>query len=529
MSEEQIKKEDKGKYTVESYKIAPYVFRKPLTNVDDNGEVQLSFSSHTTKHIKSITFLNMVGRDEKGKAVSYEPLVCANAFLLSLHIDDNVQESDGYSKGLISYFSFLIALQEKWDKKYVNEDLDDLELFENPRPEWDIFARRKSNRPTYMYHAQLKKLAGTKGNLAKTTATKYMNAVVSFYKHHIHAGHKFNQPPMKYEIVRVTYDAEGTSMKQYRSREIISTDLRLTFPKSQKNEGGALAGLTRDLKPLNPQEWELANQVIKNRRVDITRRTGRKDVTTLGVEYSLLFRICRYAGLRREEAASLHLEQVFEPDENARSMVWLTVGDEAGSLTKTVEGDFNKSRKTVIPTSLMREIYEYTLSERYETRKANYKAYIAKQREIGNHAIFEGVDYIDEDKDYLFITEKGHPLFYGEILETIGSRWGEVRNTVNRLFEEQGSSHRMVGSVHNLRPTFSVNLFRVLLAMGMNPDDALARVSSCLGHEDYKTTLKYLRYTQEYPAGDEIWEDFLDFLNVFTTDEDNITPLTQVI
>ena len=70
------------------------------------------------------------------------------------------------------------------------------------------------------------------------------------------------------------------------------------------------------------------------------------------------------------------------------------------------------------------------------------------------------------------------------------------------------------GVIHNLRATFAVSLFRVLLKK-TTPDIALAQVSECLGHEDEATTLLYLNIAQDEPTGDEIYEDVLEYLGVF--------------
>jgi hypothetical protein len=70
------------------------------------------------------------------------------------------------------------------------------------------------------------------------------------------------------------------------------------------------------------------------------------------------------------------------------------------------------------------------------------------------------------------------------------------------------------GVVHNLRATFAVSLFRVLLKR-TTPDIALAQVSECLGHEEEATTLMYLKIAQGEPTGDEIYEDVLEYLGVF--------------
>ena len=90
-------------------------------------------------------------------------------------------------------------------------------------------------------------------------------------------------------------------------------------------------------------------------------------------------------------------------------------------------------------------------------------------------------------------------------------RWIEVRNTINYTLELE---HKTAASVHNLRSTFAVDIFRRLLGNGMKPDTSLDYVTSLLGHEDRKTTMEYLKIAQRAPTGDEIYEDVLVYLGV---------------
>ncbi|MFW1118400.1 hypothetical protein ACEV79_24310 [Vibrio parahaemolyticus] len=143
------------------------------------------------------------------------------------------------------------------------------------------------------------------------------------------------------------------------------------------------------------------------------------------------------------------------------------------------------------------------------------------EREAGNDAYFDGVDGVDEGKQYLFISNSGLPLF--KKLEEINTRWNEVRKTAGMNLVND-----IDAVVHNLRATFAVSIFRTLLKK-MNSDDALARVSALLGHEDLSTTLHYLQIAQDQPTGDEIWEDVLDYLGVFDEEKelDNLPDVEQ--
>jgi integrase len=157
----------------------------------------------------------------------------------------------------------------------------------------------------------------------------------------------------------------------------------------------------------------------------------------------------------------------------------------------------------------MKELYDYTQSERYTKRLFKYKAWCKEQIENGNTSLFEGDDAINPEINYLFLTQTGKPMVLR--VQDFTGRWIEVRNTANH---SQSLGLQITGSLHNLRATFAVNIFRHLLKK-MDPDDALDRVSSLLGHEDREITLEYLKIAQDMPMGDEIYEDVLDYIGAF--------------
>lgn len=506
-------------YEITSTQIKPYTYRKPLVVVDDNGELSVEYSKHNPTHIKKIVLLYLVGKDQKDSIVSDEPLEHVNRFILSHHIDDVKEESEQYSKGLIHFFSFLITMQENWDANY-DEDLYD-ELIDLPRPTWDNFPVRKSDRITYQYRKALKNAVLNEKNqdkkLARTTASAYMGAVIKFYKFHLRCGYPFPNPPFEHEIITLNFEASGTSMKGYMSKEVHTTDLRLNFPRSKKNEGGALPSARRDLKPLTNSEWKEVEDILINTRRVVKNIGGELKSARIPIEFCLLFLTIRYTGMRKEEASSLHKGQIVRPDlskPNSR----IGIGSQYGSLTKTKDGG-NKSRRTIIKNTIMQMLYEYTRSDRYKKRLAKFKELCETKRENKEDAFFDTVDGIDQHKDYLFISQSGKPLFTK--LTEINTRWNEVRATV-----ENKTGKKVAGTVHNLRPTFGVSLFRSLLRV-MTPDKAVALVSECYGHEEESTTLLYLTIAQDEPTGDEIYEDVLEYLEVFDDPDELDAQLTE--
>ncbi|EDM64709.1 hypothetical protein PE36_22640 [Moritella sp. PE36] len=239
-------------------------------------------------------------------------------------------------------------------------------------------------------------------------------------------------------------------------------------------------------------------RVIKNVK-------GKKKLVSLAIEYCLFFLVARFTGLRKEEVASLHTGQIINPDMK-KPMLMFGVGDEYGSLTKTKDGT-NKSRQTVIPSAIMKKLYKYTKSPRYKKRQEKFQELCDKKREEGETAFFESVDGVDANKCYVFISATGVPFFLK--LNELNNRWNEVRNTAKEVV-----GHDIDAVIHNLRSTFAVALFRMLLKK-KDADTALAMVSGFLGHESLAITLLYLKIAEEEPTGDEIYEDVLEFLGVF--------------
>lgn len=504
--------------------IPDFVYEKPLASIDDNGECQITYRANGNKIlIKKLPLLNIVGYDDKDNLVSYQPLDVVNEYLLSKAIDDGVLELGTDAQGLAHYFSFVLERQAEWDAEYDEGNFDP--LYDEPRPEWDFFPRNKNERLTYQYRDGIKKLA-INGVLAKTTAKQYMSSVVGFYKHYLRQGIRFNNPPFKFEIVNIHFAAPASSMKNYLRKQVHTTDMRIKFPKPSRSGGTNLSNLRRDLKPFTDNEWKILQKILMESR-RVVRHGNNRKLHSLPIEFCLHPLVCRNTGLRREEAASLHLGQIVNPETMIkdgrevfkRPVMDLGVGDKYQSLTKTAEGfaEKNKSRVTIIPATLMKMLFDYSQSGRYKKRLEKFKVWCREQNEAGNTHLFEGDDSVNPELEYLFITQTGKPMFLR--LQDFTGRWVEIRNTANLT---HGLDHPIVGSLHNLRPTFAVNIFRHLLNKKdeygnplITPDDALDRVSALLGHEDRVTTLQYLKIAQDMPSADEIYEDALDYIGVF--------------
>lgn len=505
------------------------MYRTPIVEPDENGVLVVKQSLYNQGTvIKKLVLLNKVGYDNKNNLVSFEPVNVVNEFILSHHLDDGKLESSQIAQGLAHYFQFIIEHQKIWDDSYDEDTYDP--IYDEPRPSWDFFPKRKIERLTYKYRDVLKKLVlnpdDNTNKLARTTAKAYMLVVTKFYKYYLRKGKIFINPPFEHEVVTLSFQSGSTSMNAYYKKVIYSTDLRLKLGANQRNRGSALDQVRRDLKPMSDKQWLIAQEILTKSKRVVRHGKDENKMASLPIEFSLGFMICRYTGLRREEMASLHLEQIVKPrltikegkEAYENEILRLNVGDGYGSLTKT-KGLGNKPRSTIIPAKLMNEVYNYTQSDRYIKRLSKFNDYCKYHEEQGNFAMFQGDDAIDKNKKYLFITQTGVPLFTRS--SDFTGRWIEVRNTVNHALELE---FRTSASMHNLRATFAVDIFRRLLSSGVKPDVSLDYVTSLLGHEDRITTVEYLKIAQDAPMGDEIYEDVLVYLGVldgFTEQIDN--------
>lgn len=495
------------------------MYRTPIVESDKNGALVVKKRLYNQETIiKKVVLLNKVGYDNKHNLISFEPVNVVNEFILSHHLDDGKLESAQIAQGLAHYFQFIIEHQKAWDNNY-DEDIYD-SIYDEPRPSWDYFPKRRAERLTYKYRDVLKKLVldpvDERNRLARTTATAYILIVTKFYKYYLRRGKIFKNPPFEHEVITLRFQSNETSMKAYHQKVVYSTDLRLRFSKPQRGGGNSSNNGRRDLKPMSDKQWLVAQEILTKSRRVVRHGKDETKMASLPIEFSLGFMICRYTGLRREEMASLHLEQIVKPrliikegkEVYENEILRLNVGDGYGSLTKT-KGRGNKTRSTIIPAKLMNEVYNYTQSDRYIKRLSKFNDYCKSQEEQGNFSMFQGDDAIDKNKKYLFITQTGVPLFTRS--SDFTGRWIEVRNTINHTLELEC---RTAASMHNLRSTFAVDIFRRLLSNGVKPDDSLDYVTSLLGHEDRITTVEYLKIAQNAPMGDEIYEDVLIYLGV---------------
>jgi integrase len=472
-------------YEVVSYSINNFEYKIPSTSVDDNGELQVKYEDKVL-FAGSITFLQKWGRDNRGNVVEANPINIVNDYLLFKRIDDDVQNTDTHSKALLSYFSFLEVLGI----------------------EWDDMPFHKSKRPTYQYKKYLKQAYLSQNpdeHLARSTCNNYIGAVTGFYKHYLKFKHSFENDPFVHEIVPIRVQADATNMKATQSYDIHTTDLRLKLGRDKRNDG-----TKRELLPLSDNEWEVVNRIlVKDRRI-ITVENGIEISRKIAVEYSLMFMLPRYTGLRRVEVATLRERHIRNPTpkDEEKGYCAVDIGPANNSKAK------NDTDHTIhVPLPLMRLLHSYVNSKRYITRKNKYKSLIAVMKEANpDHSAVEKnltpkiLEQINKpDEAFIFLKNAGKPYAFSP--NTINARWTDIRRTTSKIL-----GYTFEHKPHNLRSTYAVWGFRILLKKGISPDDALVYIKNRLGHCQASTTIQYLKFAQNEAKGDEVFEHALDFL-----------------
>ena len=429
---------------IHSYNLKPFSYRTPKPYVDSNGEVKVAYLEEEPVSIDKLALLVREVNDQ------YELVIPANNYLLYLVIERFHKCVSSQSRALLRYFSFL-------------EDIG---------VEWDDMPSRQSKRPTYLFkrHLESQYKNGHEDKLAVSTSKSYMRSVVNFYKFYISRGYQFKNPPFNYETITHYINAGYSSMGSKAKVIIQTTDLRLGISQQRKDTPQQLVALSDD-------EWKEVDRVIRKERMVVRYKDGIANKYPLPIEFTLIFLLMRYCGLRRVEVLSMKLSLIRKPtqEELQKGYLRLTIGGKDGVETKN-----SKERIIEFTSLLMKNLYEYTISERYLNRK--------KLSNAGNIS--------------LFINNKGDTFNN----DTLNSRWSEVRNAIR--LDYPSFNHK----AHNLRPTYGVSRLKQLVNSGMQQADALSYIQNRMGHSSLATTLHYLHQLNNPKSGDELSEIAFDYL-----------------
>jgi len=340
-----LKNLDNSEITVEviSYKIAGFKYRQPLPIVDMNGEISVGYDDKYSINIPAISFLYRViyNSNEEPIIVSLDVV---NAYLMHLSVNGNLKDTSIHSRALIHYFTFLADIGKEWS---------DMPFIE-------------SQRPTYMFKHHLEAMyrsTDNDSNLAGSTVKAYMRNVVNFYRHYVLKKYPFSNPPFENKIIKINLPSSSSSMNNSTTIEVQSSNLRL---KASAQHAGVIP---LKLRSVSKYEWELIDNLLRNERKVLKNSNGYLYFYKLPIEFSYIFLIMRYTGLRRAEVLTLNDSLIFKPNEEqlGRGYVQINVGPRFGVETKD-----GKEREIEFPSGLMNEVFEYTLSKRFEKRKEKF-------------------------------------------------------------------------------------------------------------------------------------------------------------
>ena len=384
---------------------------------------------------------------EDGSSISV-----ANIWLIHLKANLRKKIVNTQAQALLHYFTFL----------------NDLGIA------WDTMPAALRKRPTYGFKKHLRE-AYKNGDIARSTANSYMGVVIKFYKFYLARNHPFEHPPFKYEIVKVSTNGSHNHMRN-KFIHVDTTDLRLKLPNDT-----SYYGLSRQLLPLNHQEWRVAEKYYKELQTGISNRGNDTKSVALSKEFQIAIELSRHSGLRRSEIISLRVNAIYKPSSEQLRKKYLINADglaldpRAGVATKN-----GTVRIAEIPSELMQQLYDYTNSARYIQRRK----------------LYEESNPEDKHSPPLLLNQLGKP--YSP--KSIDARWGELRNAIRT--ELPNFAHKF----HNLRSTYAVERLKELLSAGIKEGKALDYLQSVMGHKSRATLLGYLKLSEEVVTANEIHE-----------------------
>ena len=295
-----------------SYKIKDFEYKTPIPYVDEHGQIRVDYNDESPVLIPEITFLYEVEMDDEGNVVHVKGVDVANAYLMHLVLNRDHKCVSLQSRSLIHYFSFLNDNGMRWDE----------------------MPYRQNKRPTYRFKSHLESLCRIKNQksaLSVSTCQGYMRCIVNFYRHMIARRHPFDNVPFEHEVISITTQSSASSMQAAKSINIQTTDLRINAAKANKKNG-----IPSRLMALSASEWTELDAVLRKDRRVLRNINSKDTVGSLAVEFSLIFLLMRYSGLRREEAVTFKASLIAKPtaDQITNGYVTLRIGPFCGVETK---------------------------------------------------------------------------------------------------------------------------------------------------------------------------------------------------
>ena len=226
-----------------------------------------------------------------------------------------------------------------------------------------------------------------------------------------------------------------------------TTDLRIRVPKH------AESNRVRSLNPLEREEVRAMIQVI---------------LKSSPKEMRLMVALGCQAGLRLGEAVTFSDKLVRKtlPEEKR---IEVEIGPHVGVNTK-----LGKIRTVEMPATLMRALYNLSVSDRRENRKA-------KAGDLGQHVP-------------LFINQRCGRYTKKSVMKL----WGDIRDIIRKRY---GLPFKH--DFHDTRVSYCTYRLQSLLDSGVSPADAISLLMGWMGHENERDTWKYIKYLRTHEVRKE--------------------------
>ena len=314
-----------------SYKLNDFEYRTPITLINDMGKLVITYLDDPVQ-IAPITLLYQIETDDSGEIIESHGIDIANTYLMHLKINKHQSCVSIQSRALLHYFSFLNTIGMQWDEMPI----------------------RQNQRPTYRFKRHLEamhKAVDVDSHIRASTCKAYMRCIVNFYKYLLIKNNSFENQPFEHELIGVRIDASASSMKASQMVNVHTTDLRIRISNNTSKNN-----ISNQLISLSNHEWEQLDTLLRLDRKVIKTLNYQPVEIKLPIEFSYVFLLMRYSGLRKEEVLTLRENHIFNPslEELQKGYVSFHIGHSNGVMTK-----FGKTREVEIPTLLLKRLYEY--------------------------------------------------------------------------------------------------------------------------------------------------------------------------
>jgi integrase len=370
------------------------------------------------------------------------PCLLPSLYLKELSIGiDRVKNPSTAAYALLAYYRFLQIAERTYD-----------DLYASPQ-EGPLFSFRY-----YLCENVKTEITNDSGNkevvgaFTPTTIKAYLSQIARYYEWLTKEGYlevNDKRKPLTYKIIRIRKRDVNSSLLSHVFKnskiELKTTSLLQRLPFEQ-----SLAPHQK-INPLTFETLALFRDAIKNEPKAIQ----------LGFELQI------QCGLRAAEAITFSSHHITRPDE--RKFYKCRIGSKVdGCKTK-----FGKIRTIEIPKALMSDLYEYKFStERLKyTRSDNFND-----------------EKHTKDRERLFLNNRGKSYF----IKSLSNRFGYIRKKIQSL------GHLFDHKNHDLRRTFATNWLASEQQKSKNSFFFMAtKLMRLLGHENFKTTEKYVIYMNE--------------------------------